>query len=564
MDVTRRWALAILVFLLVGVAGLGIRPMVVPDEPRYGIIPAEMVESGNWLALRMAGFAYYEKPPMGYWLTAASISAFGENAFAIRLPSAVATLAVALVAGWMASRISGSRADGPLGFLVQATMVGPMVLGTVAILDPPFAAFVGASMACLFCGCTSAGRARAGWLALAGVASGFAFLTKGLLAFAIPGVSALMFLAWERRWRDMLVMPWIPLAAAAATIAPFAWAIHRAEPRFWEYFIVVEHFRRVASPDANQHPEPWWHFLAVFPVGAMLWTLTWPNAAKGLRGAAEWRTGVRFMLSWTIAPIALLSLSSGKLPTYVLPMFAPVSVLVALGLRRGFETGAVREDGAARFARGALVAVAVLALVLAVTGLPSAVPAPWESGTRWRFAWVGVALLAWAVLDRRAWRAADARAWLARSATAPILVFLFIPFAYPEALLAASKHPWPQLARHAGALRSAAIVVSSSGPAHAVCWAAGRADVVIAGSPSEFDNELAIEAESARRIDWTEVAGRVAAAGDGGAVVVCPPEMIDRVVSAPGLRAPDHRDADGNMALLVWERGPRPSVPTAP
>ena len=66
MDVTRRWALAILVFLLVGVAGLGIRPMVVPDEPRYGIIPAEMVESGNWLAMRMDGFVYYEKPPVGY------------------------------------------------------------------------------------------------------------------------------------------------------------------------------------------------------------------------------------------------------------------------------------------------------------------------------------------------------------------------------------------------------------------------------------------------------------------------------------------------------------------
>ena len=39
---------------------------------------------------------------------------------------------------------------------------------------------------------------------------------------------------------------------------------------------------------------------------------------------------------------------------------------------------------------------------------------------------------------------------------------------------------------------------------------------------------------------------------------------LRRVVSAPGLRAPDHRDADGNMALLVWERGPRRSVPTAP
>ena len=79
----RRWFTALLLFVAVSVAGLGIRPLIVPDEPRYGIIPAEMVETGNWLALRMNGFVYYEKPPLGYWMTAASISVFGQNAFVL-------------------------------------------------------------------------------------------------------------------------------------------------------------------------------------------------------------------------------------------------------------------------------------------------------------------------------------------------------------------------------------------------------------------------------------------------------------------------------------------------
>jgi hypothetical protein len=238
-------------------------------------------------------------------------------------------------------------------------------------------------------------------------------------------------------------------------------------------------------------------------------------------------------------------------------MFAPVSVLVALGLRRGFETGAVREDGAARFARGALVAVAVSALVLAVTGLPSAVPAPWGSGAGPRFAWIGVALLAWAWLDRRAWRATDARTWLARSATAPILVFLFIPFAYPEAMLAASKHPWPALARHADALRTASLVVSWASPAHAVSWVGRRRDIVIAGHPSEFDNELGLEAEAPRRIEWSDVPGRVSASIAGGAVVVCPPEAADlllRSMDEASLPPPDRRETAGNMSILLWRR----------
>ena len=84
MSLKRQAIWSVVVFLIVSVFVLGVRPMVQPDEPRYGIIAAEMVESGEWFALRMAGFHYYEKPPMGYWMIAASIQvlvvshAYGE------------------------------------------------------------------------------------------------------------------------------------------------------------------------------------------------------------------------------------------------------------------------------------------------------------------------------------------------------------------------------------------------------------------------------------------------------------------------------------------------------
>ena len=553
MDARKHWILAILVFVAVGVAGLGLRPMVVPDEPRYGIIPAEMVARGDWLTMRMDGFAYWEKPPLGYWLTAASISALGETPFAIRLPSALASCVTALCAAWLAVRVSGRRDDGPLAFLVQATTLGPMVLGTVAILDPPFAAFVALTMAAFFGACTSAGHARAGWLALAGAAAGLGFLTKGLLAFALPGVAAVLFLAWERRWRDLLTMPWIPLVAAAATIAPFAWVVERAQPGFWEYFIVVEHFRRAVRPDANQHPEPWWHFLAVFPIGAMLWTLTWPNARKGLRGAREWRMGVRFMLSWVLGPIALLSLSSGKLPTYVLPMFAPVAVLVALGLRRGRETGTITFDRPARVARWALVLCSAACFAVAVIG-PAAIGIPmlWADGASARFAAFGAALLAWALADGWAWRAPDARRWLARMAVAPLAMLVLVPWIYPSAALQASKHPWPLLERHASLLAEATAVASGSGTAHAVCWVGKRHDVLIGGFPSEFDNELGIEADRGRLLDWPTVGARLAGIRPGPVAVVCPPSAVAGLTAAEALGAPAVHDESGDVAVLIW------------
>ena len=557
MDARRNWIICTLLFVALSVAGLGVRPMVVPDEPRYGIIPAEMVESGNWLALRMAGFVYYEKPPLGYWLTAASMSAFGQNAFAIRLPSAVATLVVALVAAWMAVRITGRREDGPLAFLVQATTLAPLIVGTVAILDPPFAAFIALSMGALYCGCTAQGRVRAGWLALAGIAAGFAFLTKGLLAFAIPGVSALLFLAWERRWKDMLTMPWIPLGAAALTIAPFAWMIHRAEPGFWEYFIVVEHFRRVASPDSNQHPEPWWHFLVVFPIGAFLWTLAWPNAWKGLRDATEWRSGMRYMVAWVVAPMALLSLSSGKLPTYVLPLFAPVAVLVSIGLVRARTSGRISLDRFALVARSIVRLAAVASLVIAVLGGRTfGIPVLWESGESLRFAYMGAALLMWAQFDVWSWKAPHARAWLLRTAIAPVPVLLAIQFLYPQAALATGKHPWPLLERHAERLRASQVIVTNAGSAHSMSWVTGRRDFVIAGPPGEFNNELDLASEASRKIDWAAARAQVLAANTGAVKqsvsVIGPLGEVQRLAQTPGLPAPDSAETLGSITIMHW------------
>ena len=82
--------LIICLFLLIYVLPLGSRPMVVPDESRYSEIPREMVASGDWVVPRLNGLRYFEKPVLGYWLVAASIKLFGENAFATRLPSALA------------------------------------------------------------------------------------------------------------------------------------------------------------------------------------------------------------------------------------------------------------------------------------------------------------------------------------------------------------------------------------------------------------------------------------------------------------------------------------------
>lgn len=140
----------------------------------------------------------------------------------------------------------------------------------------------------------------------------------------VPALAVTGFLLWERRWKEFLVLPWIPLAVALAVIAPWALAVHRADGDYWRYFVVVEHLQRFLSDSGEQHPEPFWFLIpflvgGIFPAGFLL-----SAAIPGIRGERKtfFRSPLnRFCLCAVVLPFLFFSISSGKLPTYILPCF---------------------------------------------------------------------------------------------------------------------------------------------------------------------------------------------------------------------------------------------------
>ena len=549
------WALGL--FALIWIVGLGLRPVSVPDEARYGAIASEMIERGDWVALRLGGFHWLEKPPLAIWGIAASMSAFGDNAFAIRLPSALAGLLAGVCAGWVAARATGRPNMLPLVIAVQATTVGPIVLGTVAITDGMFAGTLALTMATWFGALTSRGRQRLAWLAATGVAAGLAFLCKGFLAFAMPAVAAAAHLAMHRRWRELLLLPWLPMLVAGLVLLPWALLIHHREPRFWEFFIEYVHLKRALRPEGIHHPEPWWLYVAILPPLGLFWTLLWPKAFGGLRNCGAWRDGVLYLLAWLACPLLILSASSGKLPTYTLPLFPPLSAIVALGLLRAHETGRMRIGPAERAARMLVIAAAAIAVLFALAGTAwTPIPALWSSHAAIRWLLVAAALAAWAAIDRWSASAPDACRWLLRTATAPALALAFIPALFPDAIVRGPRNPWPLLAAAHAPLTTADTVISTSPLAHAVIWETGRRDVLVTGWPGEFDGGMQPQEDMDRLVPTERLAETIRkalAAGSGRRVALVSPERDSATEAIAALASPSQRLEHEGVLVLMWQ-----------
>ncbi|MBI1423099.1 MAG: phospholipid carrier-dependent glycosyltransferase [Gammaproteobacteria bacterium] len=333
--------LVVLAYILIYLLPLGIRPLSIPDETRYGEIPHEMITTGDWAVPHLIGLRYFEKPPMGYWLNAISLKVFGENNFAIRFSTALAAGLSAWFVWLLLTRIGYARRNALAAAAVYLSMTEVLIVGTIAVLDTPFSFFLTGGMVLFYLSANDPARRRAlAYLIGSGVFFGMAFLTKGFLAIVLPGMVLFVYSLVQKRyillWRSVLAA-----IIAVLTILPWALIIHFREPDFWHYFFWEEHIRRFLEPNA-QHPEPMYFFVLYLPAMAFPWLAYLPAAIAGLRQRAQNTDFMRYILLWFFLPLIFFSVSRGKLTTYILPIFAPLAAYLSLGIMEYLKTGKTR------------------------------------------------------------------------------------------------------------------------------------------------------------------------------------------------------------------------------
>ncbi|MEW6313366.1 MAG: glycosyltransferase family 39 protein [Pseudomonadota bacterium] len=332
---TRAHLLALLLVLLaVWFANLEYRKLVRPDEGRYAEIPREMVAGGDWVTPRLNAIKYFEKPPLQYWATAAAYEIFGEHHWTARLWPALTGLAGILLICYAGSVLFGAQA-GLYAALALASSFLYVLIGHLNTLDMGVTFFLTLGL----CGFLLAQRDGAtrrqtrNWMWITWAALGCSVLSKGLIGLALPGAVLVLYTLVQR---DFALWKRLHLASGLAILLAFTvpWfvAVSHANPEFFHFFFIHEHFERFLTK-AHGRYQPWWYFVPILAAGMLPWLIVMFDAlARAWRKAEGRFQPQRFLLVWTVFIYFFFSISSSKLPSYILPIFPALALLIGARL----------------------------------------------------------------------------------------------------------------------------------------------------------------------------------------------------------------------------------------
>ena len=322
-----------LVFTLIWFSNLDYRNLVRPDEGRYAEIPREMSVTGDWKTPRLNGIKYFEKPALQYWATAAAYDVFGEHHWTARLWSALTGFIGVLFAFYAGSRLFGKEA-GLYSALVLGSSLLYAMIGHIITLDMGVSFFMGAGLMAFLLAQQSSATPRENkvWMLVTWAALALSILSKGLIGGVLPGAVLVLYTLIQRDfalWKRLHLVSGLLLFLALT--APWFIAVSLANPEFFHFFFIHEHFERFLTKVHNRF-HPWYTFIPILLLGILPWLVmlfdSLAHAWKKTDADKNTFQPKRFLLIWSVFIFVFFSVSSSKLPSYILPIFPALALLI--------------------------------------------------------------------------------------------------------------------------------------------------------------------------------------------------------------------------------------------
>lgn len=327
---------------------MGNRPFASPDEGRYVEIPREMVVTEDYVTPRLDGMKYFEKPPLFYWMQAASIKAAGIDEVSMRfwivLFAILGCLSVFYVGAECYSRNVGVMSAG-----ILATTLLYYCHSRIIILDLVLSIFLCGSLWAFFLAFVKKNQSKIPkkYLIISMYAlSALACLTKGLIGAILPGFVVFLWMLFTNNWKKLKEVLYVPGILIFLVIF-LPWHILAAYRNhdFLYYYFVVEHFLRYTTKFHNRY-QPAWFFIPIILAGLIPWTgLSLMSLTNMVKKSVTKNSENIFFACWIFGIFGFFSFSHSKLIPYILPIVPPIALATAIFIEecneREFRIGAI-------------------------------------------------------------------------------------------------------------------------------------------------------------------------------------------------------------------------------
>jgi 4-amino-4-deoxy-L-arabinose transferase-like glycosyltransferase len=334
---TRFFLPLVAVTLLLSFFGLGSFTLFDVDEAVFSEATKEMVTSGDWITPTYNGENRYDKPILFYWLMGASYKALGIHEFGARFPSALAGLLLVVALFFFVRHFC----DAERAFYSALTLplsLYFLVYSHAAVTDMTLTLFISLALFSFFLSLQPREGARRNLYGLY-LFSALAFLTKGLIGILFPFGIAIVYLLFAEGHRGVKrVFSGGGMLLFVAVSAP--WYVAQLKingNEFVQQFFIKHHFKRYTGVISG-HKGPFYYYLPALIIGLMPWISFLPG---GIRAALRDRKkplqkddpdfGL-FALVWFAFIFIFFSLSTTKLPNYILPAVPAACILVSGGM----------------------------------------------------------------------------------------------------------------------------------------------------------------------------------------------------------------------------------------
>lgn len=322
-------------------------PLMDTTEARYGEMARLMFETGNWITPQFDyGVPFWGKPPLFTWMSAAGVTLFGINEFALRFPHWLAGVFVILILFSFAKRLGIS---GVVAAIVVASS-GMFLIAAGAVMTD-MALTLGITIAmwgfylCWESYDQDVPTLRWAFVGFSGL--GVGLLAKGPIVILLVGLAIFPWLVINYGLGTGIVTFWrrIPiirgLVLMTAIALPWYVLAEQATPGFLDYFFVGEHFKRFVVSGwegdlyGTAHTETRGTIWLFWVYAAAPWSIILPLVIFTRIGDVKKiisnnKKLFSFLACWMASPLVFFSFAGNILPAYVLPAIPPLGLIFSL------------------------------------------------------------------------------------------------------------------------------------------------------------------------------------------------------------------------------------------